>query len=244
MYPKMNLSQSHGTFVAPAPRRACPTSAGRRLSRSGHTPSHSCNTDVYAKWGTLSTNITITANSVQQLTAKTNATGWTFWTKWKLTVLIPVPLGTHFNWLRGVVSRSTLWSCFVSPRKGGGDAFVAWGESSWSPSGQPLSPTGSADVICQTKTYIYTGSKDEIRGPKAGLSAAITGEEPSQLSFPFSPCVLQPCCSVRLQQICVMTSEGDWGLATVAQRRPNRKPNWWLSQVNYIANFHILPALL
>lgn len=30
----------------------------------------------------------------------------------------------------------------------------------------------------------------------------------------------------------------------MAQRRPNHKLNWWLSQVNYIANFHILPALL
>lgn len=123
--------------------------------------------------------------------------------------------------------------------KGGWDAFVAWRESSYSPGGRPLSPTGSADVICQTKTYIYTESRDEIRGPKAGLSAAIRGEEPSQLSFSFSPCVPQSCCSVSLQQICVMTSEGDWGLATVAQRRLNRKPNWWLSQVNYIANFHI-----
>lgn len=128
--------------------------------------------------------------------------------------------------------------------KGGGDAFVAWRESSQSPGGQPLSPTGSADVIFQTKTYIYTESRDEIRGPKAGLSAAIRGAEPSQLSFSFSPRVLQPCCSVSLQQICVMTSEGDWGLATVAQRRPNHKPNWWLSQVNYIANFHIFPALV
>lgn len=53
--------------------------------------------------------------------------------------------------------------------------------------GRPLSPAGSADVICQTKTYINTGSTDEIRGPKAGLSDAIRGEEPSQLSFSFSP---------------------------------------------------------
>ena len=128
--------------------------------------------------------------------------------------------------------------------KGGGEAFVTWGESSRFPRGWPLSPAGCVDVICQTKTYIYTGCTDEIRGPTASLSAAIRGEEPSQLSFSLSPCVLQPCCSVRLQQICVMTSEGDWGLATVAQRRPNHKPNWWLSQVNYIANFHVLPVLL
>lgn len=28
MYPKMNLSQSHGTFVASGPQKACPVSAG------------------------------------------------------------------------------------------------------------------------------------------------------------------------------------------------------------------------
>lgn len=32
MYPKMNLSQSHGTSVASEPQRACPTSAGLFLS--------------------------------------------------------------------------------------------------------------------------------------------------------------------------------------------------------------------
>lgn len=48
MYPKMNPSQSHGTFVVsgpqqPVPRQRCV------LPPSGHTPPHSCNTDVYEK---------------------------------------------------------------------------------------------------------------------------------------------------------------------------------------------------
>lgn len=153
-------------------------------------------------------------------------------------------MGTHFNWLRGAVSHSNPGPSLLVHEGWRGYAFVTWGEPSQSSGGQPLSPAGSADVTCQTKTYIYTGCTDEIRGPKASLSAAIRGEEPSQLSFSFSHCDLQPCCSVRMQQICVMTSEGDWGLATVAQRRPNHKPNWWLSQVNYIANFHIYHVLL
>lgn len=48
-----------------------------------------------------------------------------FRTEWKLTDLIPVPLGTHFNWLREAVSHSfspVLLCWFV---KGGGDVFVA-----------------------------------------------------------------------------------------------------------------------
>lgn len=83
----------------------------RPLDGRGHVPcrwlsfppvgtraSHSCNADIYSKRGALSSSISISANTVQ-MTVKTNATGRALWTEWRLTVLIPAPLGTHFNWL-------------------------------------------------------------------------------------------------------------------------------------------------
>lgn len=112
-------------------------------------------------------------------------------------------------------------------------------------------PTGATDVMCQTKNCIYRESGDEIRGPEAALSPAIRGEEernPANFASPspppHPPFVLQACCSVSPAQICVMTSEGDAGLATQAHRRPDRKLNCWLSQVYCIANFHVLPVQL
>lgn len=41
MYPKMNLWQSHGTFVAPRPQDVCHTSAGQfSLCQDTHTHTH------------------------------------------------------------------------------------------------------------------------------------------------------------------------------------------------------------
>lgn len=145
----------------------------------------------------LSTSITAATPSVQ-LTVKTNATRGDLWTKYKLTVLIPVPLGTRFNWPRGAVSRSTPWSCFVSTWRVEGMHLSHGGSHHGPPAARPLSPAGSADVICQTKTYIYTGCTDEIRGPKADLSAAIRGEEPANFTSPslpvsYSPIALSDC---------------------------------------------------